>query len=435
MIKNNRRWPALSISRQIPLLMGGTLFFSLFFAGIVATSQISHVSQDQAESLGDILVKQTAITARDSLVAGDRLSLNVILSQLTQSNAIVSATIYGADNARVAVTESKSYRPTKTYARFTTPIEYQNTTVGRLLLEIDPDQLEQPAQQTLLTFMGIALLLGITGMVVSWNYAKNRQLILRRSIIQLVDLSNDHIAYRPSVRDEFTLLSEQLAYLIEKEAEKPAMSDETTDTSAEIESPVLPEPKTKGAVVLALRFTNFSQLHRELGQSEMIKLLQQQLPYIKHAATLNNGELEYSAEGHAYISFSTEHGADPATFKAICCARLIEALLDTISKNGEMSLIIEQGISTITPQYPGDEHPSLIDAATSQALMLATLGRGRLLLDGHYTDENLKDIQAVLFETDIGEDIYEVMGLSEQYKLMLERQTRQIIESAPVLPQ
>ena len=61
MIKNNQRWPALSISRQIPLLMGGMLCFSLLLAGVVATSQISNISREQATSLGNTLVKQTAI--------------------------------------------------------------------------------------------------------------------------------------------------------------------------------------------------------------------------------------------------------------------------------------------------------------------------------------------------------------------------------------
>ena len=444
MIKNNQRWPALSISRQIPLLMGGMLFFSLLLAGVVAISQISNISREQATSLGNTLVKQTAISARDALVAGDQLSLNILLNQLAQAGGVASASIYDADNARIAVTESKFYRPTTTYAQFTSPIEYQHTPIGRLLIEIDADLLGQPAQESLLIFLGIALLLGLTGMVLSWRYAKKRQLILRHSIVQLVDLSGDHVAYQPSVRDEFIQLVEQINYLIEQDSERATIAARASEpepaatverSPVELIVPEIPEDEpVKEFVVLALCFTNFSQLYRELGQAEMIRLLQEQLPCIKYAVTLHDGELAYSAEGHAYISFSKDCGADLAAFKAICCVRLIETLFDMLKKEDEPRLSIEQGISTITPRYPGDEHPSLVDAATSQALMLAKLGHGRLLLDGQYTDESLKDIQAVLVETDFGADIYEVMGLSQEYKQLLERQARQIIEADPVLP-
>ena len=439
MIKNNQRWPALSISRQIPLLMGGMLFFSLLLAGVVAISQISNISREQATSLGNTLVKQTAISAREALVAGDQLSLNILLNQLAQAGGVASASIYDADNGRIAVTESKSYRPTTTYAQFTSPIEYQNTPIGRLLIEIDADLLGEPAQKSLLIFLGIALLLGLTGMVLSWRYAKKRQLILRHSIVQLVDLSGDHVAYQPSVRDEFIQLVEQINYLIEQDSERATIAARAPEpesaATVELIVPEIPKDEpVKEFVVLALCFTNFSQLYRELGQAEMIRLLQAQLPYIKYAVTLHDGELAYSAEGHAYISFSKDCGADLAAFKAICCVRLIETLFDMLKKGDEQRLTIEQGISTISPRYPGDEHPSLVDAATSQALMLAKLGHGRLLLDGQYTDESLKDIQAVLVETDFGADIYEVMGLSQEYKQLLERQARQIIEADPVLP-
>lgn len=439
MIKNNQRWPALSISRQIPLLMGGMLFFSLLLAGVVAISQISNISREQATSLGNTLVKQTAISAREALVAGDQLSLNILLNQLAQAGGVASASIYDADNGRIAVTESKSYRPTTTYAQFTSPIEYQNTPIGRLLIEIDADLLGEPAQKSLLIFLGIALLLGLTGMVLSWRYAKKRQLILRHSIVQLVDLSGDHVAYQPSVRDEFIQLVEQINYLIEQDSERATIAARAPEpesaATVELIVPEIPKDEpVKEFVVLALCFTNFPQLYRELGQAEMIRLLQEQLPYIKYAVTLHDGELAYSAEGHAYISFSKDCGADLAAFKAICCVRLIETLFDMLKKGDEQRLTIEQGISTISPRYPGDEHPSLVDAATSQALMLAKLGHGRLLLDGQYTDESLKDIQAVLVETDFGADIYEVMGLSQEYKQLLERQARQIIEADPVLP-
>ncbi len=428
----------LSISRQIPILMGCTLFFSLFFAGIVAISQISKVSQEQAKNLGEILVQQTALSSRDSLISNDRLSLNVILTQLTQSPVVAQASIYSKDDQRLAKTASARYNPNEEYTKFTATIDYSDEIVGKLYLELDTRQLREPVHNALWTFIGVALLLALTGTVVAWNYARSRQMHLRRCIMQLIDMGDGNTAYSHTINDEVAQLSTQLAYLATKLEENKRANTPPPAPAAPAEPVVAPEPAPvietlpkqnlpREAVVLALRITNFNQLHRELGQNGMITLLEQQLPYIRQAAKLNNGKLEYSAEGNAYISFSKKYGADPAIFKAICCAYLIENLFAQLQAEGMDGLTVSQGISTINPQTPGENHPSLSDAATSQALLLASLGQGKLLLDGHYTNENLREIQATLRETAIGEDIYEIVGLPESYQQMLERQTLEIL--------
>ncbi len=431
----------LSISRQIPILMGCTLLFSLFFASIVAVSQLSKISREQTKNLGEILVQQTALSARDSLISNDRLSLNVILTQLTQSPVVAQASIYSKDDQRLAKTISTDYNANHEYTKFSATIDYSSEIVGKLYLELDTRQLRQPVHNALWTFIGITLLLALTGTVVAWNYARSCQMRLRRCIMQLIDMGDGNTAYSHTVNNEIAQLSSQLAYFATKLEENkrintPPPAPATPLVPAEPVKVAAPAPvietlrersQPREAVVLALRITNFNQLHRELGQNEMIALLEQQLPHIHQAAKLNNGTLEYSAEGNAYISFSKKYGADPAIFKAICCAYLIENLFTQLQADGAKGLVVSQGISTINPQNPGENHPSLSDAATSQALLLASLGQGKLLLDGHYTDENLREIQATLRETTMGEDIYEIVGMPESYKQMLERQTNKIL--------
>ncbi|CAM3781773.1 AhpA/YtjB family protein [Parendozoicomonas haliclonae] len=414
------KFPSISISTQVPLLLGSTLLVSLLLAGSLLTRQITEITHQQAQYLGETLAKQTANTARDFLVSGDRLSLTVLLNQLTRSDTVARATIFSVDNKRIASTESKTYDPDKSYILYSAPIDYQNVIAGQLRLELDLGHFEKTGKQTLWLFIGMAFLLGATGTIVAWNYAKSRQLLLNRSVRQLQGLTHGRIAFDETTHDEFEQLSRQLEYLIIQDRNTPDIQPEPVQKLEEKQEP-------EDGIILAVRLSNLSRLHRSMNQIALLNLLEEQLPYIAQAAKLHNGTITYSAEGNAYILFSKDLGINAAIFKAICCARLIQRLLKRQHSDETPALEVELGISTIEPQNPGENHPSLADSAASQSLMLANLGQGRLLLDGYYTEESLKKIQTPLHETTFGEDISEVGALPEQFQLLLDRQAQQIL--------
>ncbi len=440
---------SLSISLQIPLLLGGILLFYLCLTSAVSIWKITQVSEQQFQKLGNILVEQTATAARDSLVAGDHLSLNVILSQLTLSEMVTRATIYNIDDKPIASTESKDYDASKNYALFSAQIDYQNVIVGELQLELKKVHLKYPDQQLYWVLLGIAVL-GLIGIVMVWIYAKKRQRILARAVRQLQGMAKGHIAYGAKVKNEITQLSAQLDYLIaqefsqassQKPHQEPACEEAIVTLSPEPLPELHPEPvaiieepivgpveaeEPEKSIILAIRLSNLHDLHRSLNQAALITLMEKQLPFIAYAAKRHNGELQYSAEGNAYIAISTQPGINQTIFQAICCAQLVQELLHQAKENDGVSFEVELGISTIQPQTPGSEHPSLIDAATSQALMLARLGRGRLLLDGHYNNERQREIKVTLHKTTFGDDIFEVSPLPSRLQPVLKNKTEHI---------
>ena len=93
------------------------------------------------------------------------------------------------------------------------------------------------------------------------------------------------------------------------------------------------------------------------------------------------------------------------------------------------NLAVELGISTLTPNSPGESHPALADSATSHALMLARLGRGKLLMDSRSQECN-EQTQTALLPTEFGEDIMEVGELPEEHLKMLDRQAEKIEKNA-----
>ncbi len=437
----------LSIGKQIPLLLGGTLFISLLFAGILATNQITQISDQQIDNLGKALAKQTAKSARDLLITGDRLSLNVLLAQLTNSEHIAQATIFSIDNKRIASTQARDYNPDKHYALFSAPIDYQNVIAGQLRLAVDMEKLQRPTQKALLVFIGLALLLGITGTVIAWNYARARQQSLSRSIRQLQMLCKGQLPHNPEIKDETEQVVRLAEFLISSGIDPlqsaPSVPQPTPEPTSllpeerlleervpedwrpeELQSPLT--RKNREGITLALRISNMGRLRNALNQDVLLNLLDERLPHIQSASQLYNGKLEYSAEGNAYITFSRDRGINIAVFDAICCATLIRKLVSEDKGDG-LGLTIEQGISTLTPAVPGTAHPSLADSASSQALMLASLGRGRMLMDGEFDEQQREEIQATLKSTEFGGDILEVTDIPEQHQALIERQSRQII--------
>ncbi|WP_281647694.1 hypothetical protein [Parendozoicomonas sp. Alg238-R29] len=422
----NQRFSGLSkisISKQIPLLLGGTLVISLLFAGMLATSEITKTAHQQADKLGNALAEQTANSARDLLVTGDRLSLNVMLGQLTRSEYIARATIFSIDNQRIASTESSDFNTDKQYALYSASIDYQNVIAGQLRLEVDMERFEQPTHKALFLFVGLALLLGITGTVIAWNYGRSKSEMLSRTVRQLQGISHGERAYSADIKDEVQQLSSQMEYLItsgyQPEQKLQNLQPELTGNAPS-------RPDFENPIILAIRFSNMARLHNSLNQPALLKLIEERLPLINDAAQLYNGKLEYSAEGNAYIRFARESSTEAGIQEAICCARLVQNLI-TIQQEGDpAALTLELGISTLTPTTPEAKHPSLADSATSLALMLASLGRGKLLLDGQDADKAESGLKASLLDTEFGEDIAEVGALPEQFNLLIERQAEQI---------
>ncbi|MCL6269635.1 hypothetical protein M3P05_06730 [Sansalvadorimonas sp. 2012CJ34-2] len=416
----------LSIGRQIPLLLGGTLILSLLFAGVVTTNEISVASKNQADRLGNTLAEQTAIAARDFLVTGDRLSLNIMLSQLTRSNSVSRATIYSIDNKRIAGTEADNYEPGKQYSIYTAPINYQNVVTGELKLELDNSRFDQAAYKALLLFCGLAILLGVTGTVVSWNFARERQLLLTRSVRQLQGLSQGKVAYGKDVKDEVRQIALQLEYLI---------THSNADSMVSIPEPALDEEvqpakedEKDDDIILALRFHNLSELSQQLSREALLDLLEEELPLINESARINHGALNYSAEGNAYISFERNGKEGSGVFAAVCCAKLIQKLMNDELSEHPAGLTVELGISTLSPNKPGDTHPALSESATGLALMLARMGEGRLLMDSHSQECN-EQTQTALIPTEFGDDIMEVGELPEEHLKMLARQAEKIRKS------
>ncbi len=138
-------------------------------------SQLQRASIEQADSLGNSIIKQTAHSVTSSLVADDTLSLNVLLNQLTKDPLIRHAAVYSIDNQRIL---AESGRRIKTLEGepsgiYRLPITYQHEIAGHLYIQIDIANLQQPFKLTQNSLLVLAVVLLILSFIFSLHIARS----------------------------------------------------------------------------------------------------------------------------------------------------------------------------------------------------------------------------------------------------------------------
>lgn len=410
----------LSLSQQLIALFMMLVLVSLILFTIVAIREINNTSRHHAELLGTALAQQTARFATDMLITGDRLSLTVLLNDLVKKPYVARAAIYSIDNNRLAMAEKDDIDLNNRYITYSEPINYQEVIAGYVHIQLDSRRLTEPATDATIVILAFAVLLLVSGAVLVVNYSHNRTRLIQRAIHQLEKLCNGERACDDSVKDEPRRLVKQLELLIThgtaltSKPEKPCKQG-----SAPVPALKLPPPEALGkTALLAVRFRNFGKLRQCLPATKLHRLTHQQIPLVARAAQLYGGQLAYSAEGNAYISFPETENSDYA-FNAICCALLIHALLSRQSALSVACLEVSTGITITSPLTPGDTHPALADSAASKALLLASLGDDERPL----VDATMIQVANVVTEKSAhDENIWQVTSVGEAAEKLIEQQ-------------
>ncbi len=410
----------LSLSQQLITLFMVLVLTSLTLFTTVATREINSASHHHADLLGTALAQQTARFATDMLVTGDRLSLTVLLNDLVKKPYVARAAIYSIDNNRLAIAEKDDVDLNDRYITFSQPINYQEVIAGYVRIQLDEERLTQPATDATIIILALTALLLLSGAVLIVNYSRNRTRLMQRAIHQLEGLCDGEQACDDSVKDEPRRLVKQLELLITRGA---APSPQTEKPLEPVSSPVpalepLPPEALGETALLVVRFRNFGKLRQCLPAMELHRLIRQQIPLVSKAAQLYGGQLTYSAEGNAFISFHEAENNDYA-FNAVCCALLIRALLAHQPEHAVARLESGTGITIAAPLIPGDTHPALADSAASKALLLASLDDDEQLL----VDQTMIETPGVTTEeTNHDSGIWQVTGVDEAVESLINQQ-------------
>ena len=403
------RWLGSFAVRTQLMIIFGILMTSLTMATLfIVNSELTSSSRHQADSMGQLLSEQTASATVDMLVSGDRLSLNILLSQLVQNPYVAEATIFSIDNQRIARATSQKNSPGRKGPQYSAPIHYQDVIAGYVRLYLNEDLLSQKPKDALMVIIAIGMLLLLTGFIFLHLYSSTlstRLGMIERQLYTILPTGkpassskNEVIRISAFVEHQLT---EKWAEKEQKEATKPS------ETSA----------------ILAIRAKNLGRLKQFLTPKDLQAILGQYSMIVDRAAQFYDGEVTYTPEGNAYICFASQDNNE-FNIDALCCSLMIEALTTLAGEQDIARIHLGTGLSFSEdlPEFPEEKHPALSDSAASQALHLANISEPDGLHMFHsqlsWLPADLPDLQISEFD----EDIVQIKGLNGDTAEMLRNQ-------------
>ena len=415
--------------RRLPIALR-TVSHSLILVSVVMLAfawvfnlQMRQVMQQQAEAVGESLLRQTAASASGLLAANDRLSLNVMLDSLVKNPLVAHVVINGVDN-RIIAEAGKRPRPGlfAEEGAFSQAIAFQEVAAGQLHLTLDMQQFRQPLTISLQNFGLLGLIVLVVTLFLSLRLGRQLSLPLRQLRLWLRDPDDPAPAH--DRQDEIGDLARQLQQrlvppqpLAEPEADglldeageelfeglenllderRPLPQRQAADNEefeldpaaldldpAELSAAPPGLPPVSSAV-LAIQLGGQEELQRRLPQQRLRELLHRYRDCLEQAALRYHGDLQRLGDGGSLILFHSNQSGEDYLTRALCCGELLRALghaLQIEVADCGLTLRLQLSLSRGEGLYGLPLSELLLQPAVQSSLSLNGHSRNLLLLD------------------------------------------------------
>ncbi len=370
-----RGWKVL-LPRHIPISYKLALILTLLISsgmvilGLIIVSNQSQVLGKQINDFGRAMVNQLADSSKELVLSDDTLSLMVVVNNLKTNENILGAVVYShkgdilAQTGRLPVHDIlKLYnRATpideNTYTvnwtdydpqgkltdaiSFITPIRYQKTIVGHVLVTYNRAALTYAQRNTVSTIFAATLFMILMGIISAYFIGKR----LSQPIYNLMDASraihNGNFNYRISERrnDEIGYLinafNSMANGLLEKHQVESAFSRFVSSKVAKQIMDNLNQIKLGGkrvqATALFADIVGFTSLSEKLPAEEIALMLNEYFSYIDMASRLYRGVIDKYMGDCAMVIFGVPEEDPDHKFNAVACAVLIQRLVDELNQ-------------------------------------------------------------------------------------------------------
>ena len=172
--------PIRKLSRKFSLAVSLLVLLAMCVFWLVNSYNTRNLLRQQADSLGQTLVQQTATQLTELVLANDLISMNVVLAGLTRDASIAEITVLGIDNNIIASSTAQSVplRPLiplpipiePLSADYQAPIRLPDSVIGFVRLQLNLDYIEVGMVNNLLLIIGATLFLLVVGVVMTSTY-------------------------------------------------------------------------------------------------------------------------------------------------------------------------------------------------------------------------------------------------------------------------
>lgn len=374
--------PVSGISLTQRILGSCLLVIALVITVLVAMTvrQFDSSIQQQADALGDSLIKHTTDAVSAPLALSDTLALAAVLRELVNNPYVAHAALYSVDN-RTLAEAGRRPRQGRINSLYTRSIAFDQVIAGQLHINIDVQRLRQPLYSNLqgLALLGVLLLLA--ALVLLSRLARSisqplaeLQIWLSQPVGSAPHIQRgDEIGSLARTLDQHFSLSPDIqpSPVATEPASAPDESDldDTTQDSptpdAANAAPSQPQPEHCAALAIALRLEpgpyGLNEQQRQLVLDHYDEALEE-------ITSLYQGLLLELADGNTLMLF---HDDQPAyVTHALCAAELLRAfahalqaeMADTGATVG-MQLGIAAGEAVLDLSEAGLlQHPTITEA-------------------------------------------------------------------------
>lgn len=359
--------------KNIPLVYKVSLLITVLVVtcmgllGSVIIHQQSRMFEGQINEQGTTLVRLMAQSAREPLLADDRLALDAISTGFSNSGSVVGTSIISLDgktishggqyhdgtrktqswvleqliaNAPGSMTwqlPAASARGSK-FISFVQPVIFQKVTVGYAMVTFSQATMEQSLKQSIHAIIGATVVIILLGIALAFVLGKR----IYEPIDQLVDASRAigngeyKISFKERRNDELGQLMSAFNDMAEGMLEKsqvmdalsryvsPGVAKEILSNLNDVE---LSGKRIDGSVIFA-DIVGFTQIAEDIRPEELVSMLNKYFSLITHACVLNHGMVDKYLGDGIMLVFGAPQPDEDHRFNAISCALLMQRLVE-----------------------------------------------------------------------------------------------------------
>jgi adenylate cyclase len=363
------RFKARSISLvvKVSLLITILVVICMGLLGLVIIHQQTRMFEDQLNEHGTTLARLMAQSAREPLLADDRLALDAISNGFSRSASVVGDAITSLDGETVShggnyhdgSRKTQSWVLAQLIARapgsmtwklpsagaaqrkfisFIQPVTFRNVTVGYAMVTFSQAGMVQSLKQSVHAIVGATILIILLGIAMAFALGKR----IYEPIDQLVDatraMGNGELRFRFKERrdDELGQLMSAFNDMAEGMLEKSQVMDALSryvspgvakEILANLNDIELSGKRIDGSVIFA-DIVGFTQIAEEIRPEEVVSILNRYFTLITRACELNNGMVDKYLGDGIMLVFGAPQPDENHRFNAISCALLMQRLVD-----------------------------------------------------------------------------------------------------------
>lgn len=354
---------------RIPIAVKLAFAFVLLIAmgmivlGFLLGSNQTELLEKQMDTYGSTLVSQMAETAREPLLADDKLNLELLTNSLHQDSNVMGAAVYSDEHRSVVETGlvpklrqdnlvTSKYNDKvsiqtwglgnthQALISYISPILFRDVTVGYVLITFDHSVMSLAKKETVTTVVSTILLMLLLAIAISYYLGRR----LTRPIQTLVEASNafangKYDYHIPGERnDEIGVLMQSMNFmgegLLRKEQVEqvfsryvsPQVANRAIADLERMEELELGGQHVNASVLFA-DIVGFTSMSESMSPQEVSSLLNQYFSNIARAVHFCHGHIDKYMGDCAMIVFGVPEEYEDHSFYALSCSWMILELV------------------------------------------------------------------------------------------------------------